>query len=197
MAQHGLLLRHRVLKADYVPQISLDTSAASSRISSFEALRSWGKRQWLTALGATVVYVLVVGLPTDLIPNPIFGREIPPTWWSWPSLLLSAVLLGLLVGTYVNLNSVSTEVQPSGVSANEADLADPDTRRGLVAGMLTFFAVGCPVCNKVVLLALGSAGAIKWFEPMQPLLQVGAVALLVWALRTRLRNQLFCTVPAG
>ncbi|GIM63480.1 hypothetical protein Pve01_80590 [Planomonospora venezuelensis] len=60
--------------------------------------------------------------------------------------------------------------------------------------MLTFFAVGSPVCNKLVLLALGSAGAMVWFEPVQPLLQLAALGLLVWALRVRLRGELACAV---
>jgi hypothetical protein len=79
-------------------------------------------------------------------------------------------------------------------------LAQPDhpsSRRGdLAGGLLTYFAVGCPVCNKLVLLALGSAGAMTWFEPFQPVLQVAAVVLLLWALRSRLRGELSCPAPA-
>jgi hypothetical protein len=54
--------------------------------------------------------------------------------------------------------------------------------------------VGCPVCNKLVLLALGSAGAMTWFEPVQPLLQLAAVGVLVWALDVRLRGERACPV---
>jgi hypothetical protein len=61
--------------------------------------------------------------------------------------------------------------------------------------LLTYFAVGCPVCNKLVLLALGSAGAMTLFEPFQPVLQVTAVVLLVWALRGRLRGEVACPAP--
>ena len=69
--------------------------------------------------------------------------------------------------------------------------------------MLAFFAVGCPVCNKLVLIALGYTGALQWFAPVQPFLAVGGIALLGWALRARLRGQLACPVmpppsaPAG
>ncbi|MFP5579461.1 MAG: hypothetical protein ACLGIZ_14710, partial [Acidimicrobiia bacterium] len=75
-----------------------------------------------------------------------------------------------------------------------APAADADARRGAAGGLLTFFAVGCPVCNKVVLVALGSAGALTWFEPVQPFLQLAAVGLLAWGLDTRLRTQLTCAV---
>lgn len=145
----------------------------------------WDARRWGVAVATAVAYVLVIGVPTAMIPTPIFGREIPPTSWSWPALLLSAVLAGLLAATYV--------ASPVG---SEDDLDRP-TRTGLAGGMLTFFAVGCPVCNKLVLVALGTSGALNWFEPVQPLLQVAAIAALAWALRTRLRTESACVVSVA
>lgn len=145
---------------------------------SLSVLLAWPLRRWLSAAGAALAFALVVAVPTDLVDTPVFGREIPPTWWAWPSLILSSVLGGLLVATYV-----SAPAQPDVASTR---------RGGWVGGMLTYFAVGCPVCNKLVLLALGSAGAITWFEPVQPVLQVLAIALLAWALRKRLLGELSC-----
>ena len=144
-------------------------------------LTSWPRRRWLVTLGATAAFVLVVAVPTDLIDTPVFGREIPPTWWAWPGLLVSSVLGGLLVATYV--------VVPE---QRRAARRHRDPRGGWIGAALTYFAVGCPVCNKLVLLALGSAGALTWFEPVQPVLQVLAIALLAWALRRRLRGELSC-----
>ncbi len=63
-------------------------------------------RQWLTALGGAVVVALAVGLPTDVIPNPVFGRPVDVTWWSYPSLIATSIFGGLLIATYV------TEQQP-------------------------------------------------------------------------------------
>lgn len=144
------------------------------------ALAAWPARRWLTALVTSVAFVLVVGVPTDLIDTPVFGREVPPTWWAWPSLVVSSILAGLLVGSYV-----AAQPQP---------FDDRGTGRGgWVGSALTFFAVGCPVCNKLVLVALGSAGAMTWFEPVQPLLQVAAVAVLAWALRRRLLGEISCS----
>jgi uncharacterized membrane protein (DUF485 family) len=139
------------------------------------AIRTWSRRRRLSALVAAALTVLVVAFPTDLIDTPVFGREVPPTWWSWPALLASAVLAGLLAATYVR--------EPGA----EGDEPDGRSRMwGGAGGLLTFFAVGCPVCNKVVLLALGTSGALTYFEPVQPLLSVGAIALLGWALARRL-----------
>lgn len=45
-----------------------------------------------------------------------------------------------------------------------------------------------PVCNKLVLLAPGCTGAMTWLGPVKPLLALGSVGLLGWALRARLRS---------
>ncbi len=148
------------------------------------ALRTWPPARWLVALGATVGFTLAVAVPTAMIDNPVFGREIPTTSWAWPSLLVSSALAGLLVATYVR-----SPGQPDRASSRRA---------GWVGGVLTYLAVGCPVCNKLVLLALGSAGAVTWFAPFQPVLQGAAVLLLLWALRSRLLGELSCsTTPSG
>ena len=146
-------------------------------------LRGWSARRWLVAAATAVATMLFIAIPTDLIANPVFGRDIPPTWWAWPSLIVSSVLAGLLAATYVR-----------SPVAQDAPGAERSRRRGLAGGLLTFFAVGCPVCNKLVLLALGYAGAMTWFQPVQPVLQVLAVTLLGLALVQRLRGELACTV---
>lgn len=143
-------------------------------------LRGWPTRRWGTAAVGAVAVALVVGLPTDVIPNPVFGRPVPVTWWSYPVLVVTAVLGGLLVATYVRDDGPIDTDRPA--------------RTGGVGGLLSFFAVGCPVCNKVVVIALGTVGARRWFEPIQPYLAAVSVVLLVVALRARLRGALSCPV---
>jgi hypothetical protein len=143
---------------------------------------TWPIRRWLVALGATVGYALLVAVPTDLVDTPFFSREIPPTWWSWPALVVSSVLAGLLTATYV-------------ARPGTPEALDRSAKGGYVGGFLTFFAVGCPVCNKLVLIALGTSGALTWFEPVQPVLSLAAIGVLAWALRTRLRGDVACALP--
>ena len=101
--------------------------------SMYLALRAWDRRHWLTALAMTAAGVLVVAVPTDLIDTPVFSREVPPTWWSWPALLASSALAGLLVATYVR--------EPG--SPDQAPEEESRTRWwGGAGGLLTFFAVG-------------------------------------------------------
>jgi hypothetical protein len=127
--------------------------------------------------------VVFIALPTDLIDTPLFSREIPPTAWSWPVLVLSAVLAGLVTATYV--------AHPQGAAPSRAA-----GRVGMAGWLVTFFAVGCPVCNKLVLLALGTTGAMQFFEPIQPYLAAASVVLLVFALYARMTREYSCRLPA-
>ena len=146
-------------------------------------LRCWPSRRWGVALSTALFTLVFIALPTDLIDTPLFTREIPPTAWSWPVLVLSAVLAGLVTATYV--------AHPTGASPSRAA-----GRMGMAGGLVTFFAVGCPVCNKLVLLALGTTGAIQFFEPIQPYLAAASIVLLVWALYARMTREHSCRLRA-
>lgn len=128
---------------------------------------------------------LIVALPTAVIPNPIFGRAIGVTWWSYPVVVITGILGGMLIATYV---------RPTGMSLPATEKIDRESKMGVAGAAITFFAVGCPVCNKLVLLALGASGAISWFAPIQPFLAVASVVLMAIALVVRLRNQVTCRV---
>ena len=65
----------------------------------------------------------------------------------------------------------------------------------MIGTLLTFFAVGCPVCNKIALLALGYSGALTWFTPAQPILAITAIVVSGTALIWRLRGQVACPTP--
>jgi len=150
-------------------------------------LTSWTPRQWATAVVAGLLVTIAVGVPSDVIPNPVFGRPVEVTWWSYPVLVATAVLGGLLAATYVR--------RPDGTDSPVGDdELDRPGRVGGVAGLLSFFAIGCPTCNKLVLAAVGTSGALDWFAPAQPLLAIASLVLLAWALRARLRDADTCAV---
>jgi hypothetical protein len=166
-------------------------------MSGWATMLTWSARRWLVAVGAGVGTALLIGLPTDVIPNPVFGRPVPVTWWSYPVLAVTAVLAGLVGATYVRDPAATGPVVPDLVDGSLVDDGDPEpvSRTASVGGLLSFFAVGCPVCNKIVLVALGTTGARQWFEPVQPLLAVASIVLLAWALRGRLRSAVACPLP--
>jgi hypothetical protein len=163
------------------PQRTLEASA--------RALRSWTARQYVAALGFSMAFALLIGIPTVLIPNPVFGREVPVLPWNYPVWIASSVLAGMLAATYVR------PVQGMSDATAGVDTGDAPSRFGVVGGVLAWFAVGCPVCNKLALLALGYSGALTWFAPAQPFLAAAALLTTTAALLVRLRGQTFCPTP--
>lgn len=66
------------------------------------------------------------------------------------------MLSGLLLATYVAGNQSTSDSRTMKV--------------GGAGTFLAYFAVGCPVCNKLALVALGYSGALQYFAPIQPYL---------------------------
>jgi ABC-type sugar transport system permease subunit len=146
----------------------------------FSALFSWSVRRWVVAAVAAIITFLVVGLPTAVIENPVFGRSVEVTTWSMPVLVITSVLSGLLVATYFRNDSITSE--------------EKSLKIGGIGAVLSYLAVGCPVCNKLVLIALGSTGAIKYFAPVQPFLAWLGVILLAFAVQQRLAKESSCQI---
>lgn len=153
--------------------IRIDESATGEVWSS---VRSWPRRRWGVAGLSAIGIVAFMALSTAMIPNPVFGRAVPTTWWAWPALMVTGILSGLLAATYVRGSSTTQALSQTGVAG----------------GVLSYLAVGCPVCNKLALLALGYTGALTWFAPAQPWLAGAGVALLGYALRARLVGEVRC-----
>ncbi len=146
----------------------------------FSALFSWSPRRWLVAALAAIVTYLSVGLPTAVIENPVFARSVEVTPWSVPVLVITSVLSGLLVASYFRNDVITPE--------------EKSIKIGGVGAILSYFAVGCPVCNKLVLIALGSTGAIKYFAPVQPFLAWLGVLMLAFAVQQRLSKESSCQI---
>ena len=119
------------------------------------------------AVGVALFTLLAITIPTDLIPTPLFTRQVEPTAWAWPVAIITAVLAGVLIAL------------PRPTSCR------PATRTGIVGSGLAYLAVGCPTCNHIVMLALGTTGALTWFAPVQPYLALIALAILLGAIGHR------------
>jgi hypothetical protein len=165
----------------------------------WEAMAGWSRRRWIIALVGAVVTAVLIALPTAVIPNPVFGRAIGVSWWSYPIVIISGILGGLLIATYARQSKPdhgSTGPGDAESASSEVEL-DRASKLGMAGTLAAFFAVGCPVCNKLVLLALGASGAVTWFAPVQPFIAVISIGLMAVALRIRLRGEVACAVPAA
>lgn len=147
-------------------------------------MRSWPLRRWLGAGAGVLVAALAIGVPTGVIQTSFYTRMTPVTWWDYPVWGLSALLVGLTIATYVRVPGLAT---PS-----------PErTRRTAAATLVSAFAVGCPICNKLVVGLIGVSGALSYWAPLQPILGLGSIALLAVGLLVRLRGTVACPLPAA
>lgn len=142
---------------------------AVSVLSTRRALAFWS--------AGTAATALVIALPTAVLPSPFFTRMTPVRPLDYVLLTLTALGMGLLAATYAG---------PTVPALGE--------RRTVASGLLAFLAIGCPICNKIVVLLLGVSGALTYFEPLQPLLGASGVLLLVTAVVVRVRGLERCAV---
>lgn len=173
----------------------------------WQGLGTWPGRTWAWALVASAGTAVLIGVPTVMIPNNIFGRDIPVVWWNYPVWILTSLLAGMLIATYIRTGPSKKAAQASAAEAVSADdgtdsdddLTDPTSQKqgklAIGGSLLGWFAVGCPVCNKFALLALGYSGAITWFAPIQPFLGLAGLGLTAAALLLRLRGLVSCPLP--
>lgn len=144
-------------------------------------LSTWPARRWLAAAGGTALSALGVGVPTGIVETPFYTRMTPVLWWNYPVWLVTALLGGLILATYVR--------------TPEARQAMTGTSAG--GGLLSVLAVGCPVCNKLVVAVLGVSGALTVWAPIQPVLGVASLVLLGYALHRRIATERACPVYTG
>ena len=141
---------------------------------------------WTAAWG--VAAMLAFGLVAAIIPNPVFGRQVPPEPFAIVVWLLSAPLMGIVGATYTS--AASAPAMPLVPLSPDAERRA--TTLGTIGGVGAFLAIGCPVCNKVALLLLGASGAMSIYAPLQPLIGAASLALLAgtmaWRLRLRARG---------
>lgn len=144
------------------------------------ALGLFGLRGWFVAAAAAFATLLVVGVVTAILENPLFVRMTPVRPEDYVIWLISAFLMGLITGTFVG-------PAPAGHQG-----------KAVSGGMLSLLAVGCPICNKLVVFLLGVSGALTVFGPTQIYLGAVSVALLGWTFLLRVRAVArTCSVPAS
>lgn len=154
---------------------------ASARVwivPSWRGLEVRWARFWVLMLAGTMVVALATGVPTVLIPNGWFTRMTPVEAYARPVWIAASLLSGLLLAVSASVRDRSCP--PMGCAAGGAGL------------VLSWLAVGCPICNKLVVGLLGVGGALGYFAPAQPWLAAVSLLLLAGALVWRL-----CALRAG
>ena len=166
----------------------------------------------LHAVAWTLVAFVGYGMVSAIIPNPVFGRQIPPEAFAIAIWLLSAPLIGIVGATYTApMPATGAQalrfapaggvqpaggLQPAGPLQPVLPVQPGEERRsstlGTIGSLGAFLAIGCPVCNKIALVLLGWSGALSIWAPLQPVLGAASLVLLAvtaaWRIRLRMRG---------
>jgi len=150
----------------------------------------FGLRFWSLSTLYTAGSALLLGVPTRLVPNPLFSRIVPTGPQDYVIWIVSALLLGPLLSLMTLYPMPSPKAAPGKRSI-------AGTGRAFGGALLSFFSVGCPVCNKVVVLLPGLGGAMTIFNPLRPFLGLASIVLLGVTLFLRVRVVRYgCRLPA-
>ena len=133
------------------------------------ALGKFTPKAWVIATLAAAIGLVVIGLPTAIYENLFFVRMTPVRPQDYVIWVVSSVLIGLIVGSYF----------AGGSKAGEEKV--------LSGSVLSVLAVGCPICNKPVVLLLGTSGALTFFAPLQLYIGIVSILLLGWTLLLRVK----------
>ena len=121
-------------------------------------------------LAAALVSTAVQAIPTAVIPNPFFVRMTPVRPQDYAFLGVSSLLIGVIFSTFgLRKGTVSCQNRVFG------------------GGLLSTLAIGCPICNHVVVALIGISGALIYWAPLQPAVGVTAVVVLLLTLHKRLQ----------
>ena len=131
------------------------------------------RRYWKIAGHASVfsiIFFVVFGVVTVLIPNKFFARMATVTTLDY----IFLIVISLLLGTYISFYQYQKTHRSKnfGVAATSG-------------GVFGFLGFGCSVCNKILILLLGVAGVLTYVEPYRPLIGSTGVLLLGYAVYTK------------
>ena len=126
----------------------------------------------LIGLAVSITFFIVFGVVTAVIPNPFFIRMITTTFLDKIFLVTSSILLG-------SYFAVSSYKKKENKTCNRTTTS---------AGVGSFLAFACPVCNKLLVLIFGATILMTYLEPYRPILGIVSNGLLVGALYWRIKN---------
>lgn len=128
------------------------------------------KHKIIGGLLLSVFFIVLLGTPTALIPNPLihYVRMTPITWLDYFFLFTTGIL----------------------VSANIIIFLEKKAKKeGAIfgGGFLGFLAFACPICNIILVSLLGSAFILTFIEPLRPIFGVASIIILVATLHFQMK----------
>jgi hypothetical protein len=146
-------------------------------------LRSFSIHQRRVALAGAAVAFLVMGVVGETLPIASIGREVPVEWWNYVTLVLSPLLIGLIVATFVDEGAASADAQ--------------GTKTGLgIGGTTGTVAMACPACSPLAIPLFGTAGVLSFLAPDRGLISLLSIILPAITLALRIGSSRACRLPS-
>jgi hypothetical protein len=108
-------------------------------------------------------FFVASGILTVLVPNMLFVRMTPISWFDYVIWPVSALLIG---GFMALRHAVAKGAAACSTTAG-------------TGGVAAFLGFSCPICNKVLVLLIGTGGVLTFVEPYRHV--IGVVGLLILA----------------
>ncbi len=123
----------------------------------------------LHGIGIFLLLIGLFGIPTAIISTPWFSRMTPVTFVDYFFLIVTSGLLAV----YLALPAPAKHTTAT------------------AGGVANFFAVSCPLCNKLLVFLLGASAVVQYIEPLR--LWFGALGIMlagiaVWGKINRCRT---------
>lgn len=135
---------------------------------------SWGVKMiktkpLLIAALTWIVSTLILGVPTDVIPNDYFMRISKITFLD----KAFVVIIPLLIAYYAYL-----------IFSRNKTVGYKSSSVAVIAG---YFGVACPMCIHTLVIIFGSSLLMTYFDPVRPILGLFSVGLLLFAINKQRR----------
>ena len=121
----------------------------------------------LIGIMSAIIIILILGIPTAIIPNSFFTRMIPYTKLDLFFLIASSVMLGTYTGIFFYLKYKKRR-QNNAVAYTGAGGS--------------FLAISCPVCIKLLVLIFGAAALLSYLQPLRPYMGFLSIGLIGFGL---------------
>lgn len=134
---------------------------------------------------AAIIAFFLFGIPTAVIPNSYFFRMSPVTIFDYVFLPVNSILLGTFIallfyqGNYKRLTKLKNTKTESAATG---------------AAFVNVLALGCPICNVVLVSLFSTTALMTYFEPLRPALAVLTAGILGTAIYFKAKSIKECKV---
>ncbi len=121
----------------------------------------------VNAILFSILFFVIFGVVTVLIPNKFFDRMSPINYLDYIFLTLTSILLGLYVSLYIY--------------QKRERLNKKCTASAVGGGFFGFTGFACSICDKILVLLLGVGGVLTYVEPYRPFIGSVGIGLMSYA----------------